>query len=1200
MVKQTCPHEEQLASFVRCELSEEVAANVLDHLDSCPHCEETVAKLEHTIQSVLPGAAATMIDVPYADESACQRAVQSLVNEFATPIPDTEPGSEPKPIPETGAPAEFQTLRDFRIIEKVGQGGMGAVYKAVHQRMQRTVALKILPSAMIGDQSAVARFSREMSVLGQLNHPNIVQAFDAGDHDGQHYLAMEFIEGQDLASVLRKQGRLSVANACLVVSQVATALQYAHEKGFVHRDIKPSNLMLAETVGADGNPHAIVKLLDLGLARVFEQRASGDAGESAELTSAGQIMGTLDYMAPEQGSDSHQVDIRTDIYSLGATLYKFLSGEAPFAEHAGKAPMQRLMAIATQEARPIKSRCPEVPERLAKVVHRMLEKDPARRFQTPAEVSKAIEEFAVGACLIELLQPGIRSKTEPAKLAPSTEIKGHVGNGKRFSRRFLASMGGFAAFIALSALLVITTRHGRVEVTSPDGQLPADLRIVVLKGGEEVQVLQADNLWTARLVNGEYEVELRGGDDQFAIEDSKLVVTRLGKAVCVVTHTKAIPPNELPTTPVETPLKNSTSATVSGDAKPDPNSSAESSAPIADRDKPFVVVDEAGKTLAEYRFANETLAAPQNGIIEVHGNGPFKLGKVRRESGSLHIRAGKGFRPRFVVGFDLPNNNASLYWFDLTNVDLSIEGCDFTGVTSDQSVMFGGVGGRWKFENCRLNQPYTRVGAIVRFDGESFEASSCQLFTSSPTCQLLHLTTTPSVTLTGNRFLWGGYAVAMQSKSQQSVKLESNVFFGNRVIVLLRDEHSTDALNVDAHDNEFICSTGLVGADPSIDPKTQLTWKGDHNRFAASNAGLLWGFGNPDEPIAFESVTAWNSYWGNPADLETGQTMKLAWDLLNNAEVDLAQTGIATEINNARGKFAGLPELGPDMKLVGAGKAWEEALRSSSTSEIQFRPEPLEGGPFVIIRNSMPVAAYISFSTALEQTQDKDIIEIRSDGPFPEIHIGHAVEKQLTLRAAAGYRPVFDNFNADEKSGDWILEGLHFRGLGSKPALWCAARRIANCSIDYAAVDGRAHLRCPHKADSVEIANCYLSNHTEVISASAKITNSVLSTLATHIPENLPDSTECSIDVERSCLWTHTTPSRPNAGTAIAAVGKQRLHITDSVIDAAHVTVGETTVWSGERNLYRTYGPYESKPVTDEGSVRDESAFLRPELWQRE
>ena len=135
--------------------------------------------------------------------------------------------------------------------------------------------------------------------------------------------------------------------------------------------------------------------------------------------------------------------------------------------------------------------------------------------------------------------------------------------------------------------------------------------------------------------------------------------------------------------------------------------------------------------------------------------------------------------------------------------------------------------------------------------------------------------------------------------------------------------------------------------------------------------------------------------------------------------------------------------------------------------------------------------------------------------------------------------------------------------------------------------------------DTVEIVNCFLPNNTEVFSPSVRVVNSVLSTLESHLPENRTDFTESAIDVERSFLWTHPTPTRPNAGAAVAANGKRRLRITDSLIDAAHVTYGPTTIWSGERNLYRTYGPYESKPVTDEGSVRDDSAFLRPELWQR-
>ena len=1196
MVKLTCPHEEQLASFVRCELSEEVAADVLDHLDSCPHCEETVAKLERTIRGILPGAAAMMIDMPYADESACQRAIQSLVSEFAAPIPDTDLRTEPKPIPEPNAPVEFQTLRDFRIIGKVGGGGMGDVYKAVHQRMQRTVALKLLPSAMIGNQSAVARFRREMSVLGQLNHPNIVQAFDAGDHDGQHYLAMELLEGQDLALVLRKQGRLSVANASLVVSQVATALQYAHEKGFVHRDIKPSNLMLAETVGADGKPQVTVKLLDLGLARDFKQRASADVGESKELTSADQTVGTLDYMAPEQASDSRQVDIRTDIYSLGATFYKLLTGEAPFAEHAHKASLKRLMVIATRDARPVMSRCPEIPEKLARIVHRMLEKDPARRFQTPAEVSKAIEDFTAGACLLELLRPGSPRKTEPKALAPSTEVTGYGSHGKRLSQRFVASLGGFVAFIALSALLVVTTRYGRVEVTSPDGQLPKDLKVVVLNGGEEIQVLQADNQWTSRLVNGVYEVALRGGDDQFEIEDSKLIITRLGKAVCVVTHTKATQPGGRRESPVDAAI-NSASIIASADAKREGAIATEPSAPIADRDKPFVVVDDNGKMIAEYRFANEVLAVPQNGIIEVHGNGPFKLGQVRREGGSLHMRAGQGYRPRFVVGFEMPEPNRATHWFDLTNVNFTVEGCDFHGASGFVFSQFAGTGGQWKFSHCRLIQPPTESGVVVSFSGDVFAVENSLLFNSSPTSGLLHLHEIRDMSLSENILIG---QISLTQSVDRTLELNANVLFNTRIL-LVEPQKNLEILTIEATDNHFFPLTSrLITSATKKDPKQHVRWKGKGNHFVPFDKRPLWDWvGNEGEEFALNEITDWNAYWGNPDDLTAGSPIRFAWDFFDQPDWATSWAHIEAELSAARKKFPGLAQLGPDVSLVGSGSGWDETLRTSQTSEVASRPEVPEGGPFVILRDARKLAGYLSFPVALQETKDGDVIEVRSDGPFPEISVVQAVERRLTLRAAAGYRPVFDRFSANGAAGEWTLEGLHFRGLGVKPALSCASRRIANCSIDYASLGGTVHVRCPNSVDSVDIVNCYFSNHTEIISPSVKIVNSVLSTVETRLPDNRTDLTESAIVVERSCLWAHATPTRPDVGTAFRAGGKRTLRITDSLIDAGQVTYEPSTIWSGERNLYRTYGPNESKPATDEGSERDDSAFLRPELWQR-
>ena len=195
-------------------------------------------------------------------------------------------------------------LSGYQLTEKLGQGGMGAVYKAVHTKLDKTVAVKILPADRLQDDEAVARFEREMKAVGKLDDPHIVRATDAGEADGTHFLVMEYVEGEDLGEILERYGPLGLPEACEVIRQAASGLQHAHEHGLVHRDIKPSNLMLT----AKGD----VKLLDLGLALL-------DAEEDAprELTHTGNIMGTVDYISPEQIRDTHNVDIRTDLYSLG-------------------------------------------------------------------------------------------------------------------------------------------------------------------------------------------------------------------------------------------------------------------------------------------------------------------------------------------------------------------------------------------------------------------------------------------------------------------------------------------------------------------------------------------------------------------------------------------------------------------------------------------------------------------------------------------------------------------------------------------------------------------------------------------------------------------------------------------------------------------------------------------------------------------
>ncbi len=268
-------------------------------------------------------------------------------------------------------------LGEYELLEELGRGGMGRVYKALHTKLDRVVALKVLPRGRVGDEKAIARFEREMKAVGRLAHPNIVQAHDAREIEGTPVLIMEFVDGLDLAEIVRRVGPLPMADACELVRQAALALRCAHEHGLVHRDIKPSNIMLAHS--------GEVKLLDLGLARFYADGGTGievaverQHQRTEEMTDSGQAMGTADYMAPEQASDSRSVDIRADLYSLGCTLYKLLSGRAPFSGPEYRTTLDKLNAHLHQPAPPIRRLVPSVPEKLAAIVDRLLSERPGR------------------------------------------------------------------------------------------------------------------------------------------------------------------------------------------------------------------------------------------------------------------------------------------------------------------------------------------------------------------------------------------------------------------------------------------------------------------------------------------------------------------------------------------------------------------------------------------------------------------------------------------------------------------------------------------------------------------------------------------------------------------------------------------------------------------------------------------------------
>jgi serine/threonine protein kinase len=268
-------------------------------------------------------------------------------------------------------------LGEYQLIRRIGGGGMGVVYEALHVRLKKRVALKVLSEAHLGHPSAWKRFFREMESAGKLEHPNIVQATDAGEAAGVPYLVMEFVQGADLARVVRQFGALPPLAAFDAVDQAAEALGCIHAHGLVHRDVKPSNLLL--------NERGVVKVADLGLAQLQQLPSDSD-----EITTTGDLIGTVDYMAPEQAENSRLADHRADIYSLGCCLYFLLCGHPVFG---GASRLERLLAHRSNVVPELQGRCAaHLPPSVDRLFQEMLSKDPRERPQSLAEVRTKLRQ----------------------------------------------------------------------------------------------------------------------------------------------------------------------------------------------------------------------------------------------------------------------------------------------------------------------------------------------------------------------------------------------------------------------------------------------------------------------------------------------------------------------------------------------------------------------------------------------------------------------------------------------------------------------------------------------------------------------------------------------------------------------------------------------------------------------------------------
>ena len=472
-----CPKPEILAAFARGDLAAEELACVAGHVGECEACCRALQLVPDDSLAGLARDAAVAPVTVYSNGPPASLA------------PNTAPV-----LPPDTAPAGFTDHPRYRIIGKIGAGGMGTVYKAEDLLMGRIIALKVVSAHLTAKASAVARFRKEIRATAQLNHPSIITTHDTGEAGGSHFLVMEFVEGISLDRLVAKKGPLPVPMACTLTRQAALGLQHAADKGMVHRDIKPQNLMVTRK--------GQVKILDFGLARF----ASAEDGEEAqtgrlpfgagkELANAGVtnpnlLMGTPDYLSPEQAKNSHEVDPRSDIYSLGCTLYFLLTGKPPFL--GASSLIDKLLAHTHNEPPAIRLERMEVTEGLADVLAKMMAKKPADRYQTAAEAAAALLPFTRSDTskepVFEIVDvvttpapvvaapvtapPSLAFDTDPVAGATLTETprpKKHKKPKKRttwWQRQKWPVLGGAAAAVLFVALIVLAS-SGRKPATVP-------------------------------------------------------------------------------------------------------------------------------------------------------------------------------------------------------------------------------------------------------------------------------------------------------------------------------------------------------------------------------------------------------------------------------------------------------------------------------------------------------------------------------------------------------------------------------------------------------------------------------------------------------------------------------------------------------------------------------------------------------------
>lgn len=455
-----CLSIEELNRLLDGQLSGNEFDSASKHVDQCEQCQ---SRIPEKWDALSPIANTDSEEDSVLAESACQFAVAQLMTANV-------------PVPHAAADLPIDQIGPYEILGQLGQGGMGMVCLARHNRLKRQCAIKLLPPHRVMEPGWLDRFDREMTTVASLEHAGIVRATDAGTHSGWHYLVMEYLDGMDVGKIAHRLGSLPVADACEIARQSAVALMHVHETGLIHRDVKPSNLMLTR----DGT----VKLLDLGLVLAGDDPLATDD----RLTTVGHLMGTLPAMSPEQLLDSRKVQPASDIYSLGATLYRLISGRWPHANEGGLA--ARVLAITSESNRstplPLSSLEPSVEPELESFVGQMMHRQPDQR-PSGSIVAERLATWSGEANLTALLKRAESTPASDAPITPSLPLATNPaspppGNGKHTWTAWMGPLGWFAAAILLATVVIQTkTDKGLVTVTT-DGN---DTQVAVEKNVQD-------------------------------------------------------------------------------------------------------------------------------------------------------------------------------------------------------------------------------------------------------------------------------------------------------------------------------------------------------------------------------------------------------------------------------------------------------------------------------------------------------------------------------------------------------------------------------------------------------------------------------------------------------------------------------------------------------------------------------------------